>query len=394
MARKNELKKTKYIGINELEMADGSKNYVAIFSHNGTRYGERNLTKLFGANSAKQAFERLQEIKIELSKGIDVFGIKSEKMDDLVYKYLEKTSENYKKVSTFAYNKHIKPVIGHLFINKVTKKDINEIKMNMENLKLSKATIKKVKTILTPVFKEALNDEVIRKNVLEQVSMGGNTVKPALTDRLNEPLIDAIRKIYKSALKQQDDYNVMFLISIMCARRAGEILQLKYEDINDGIVHVRAGTTKTYKNENPLITVEKYPLPKEVLEIIGIGTGNVFKHNKRTYSDKYAQMIDLDTQLKLKPLAKDYPIRSHDNRNFIISLQSKEFGIDFVGTACLSHTNKKANINARYHSIEFDDIKEVFENYWEKLRANEFKELTKNAINEAVNSLNSSLVTQ
>ncbi|MDZ7817632.1 MAG: hypothetical protein U5K55_02995 [Aliarcobacter sp.] len=83
--------------------------------------------------------------------------------------------------------------------------------MNMENLKLSKATIKKVKTILTPVFKEALNDEVIRKNVLEQVSMGGNTVKPALTDRLNEPLIDAIRKIYKCALKQQDDYTAGFL---------------------------------------------------------------------------------------------------------------------------------------------------------------------------------------
>lgn len=57
MARKNELKKTKYVGINELEMADGSKSYVAIFSHNGTRYGERNLTKLFGVRTAKQAFE-------------------------------------------------------------------------------------------------------------------------------------------------------------------------------------------------------------------------------------------------------------------------------------------------------------------------------------------------
>ncbi|MDZ7817633.1 MAG: hypothetical protein U5K55_03000 [Aliarcobacter sp.] len=122
MARKNEFKKTKYVGINELVMADSSKNYIAVFSHNGTRYGERNLTKLFGANSAKQAFERLQEIKIELSKGIDVFGIKSEKMDDLVYKYLEKTSENYKKVSTFAYNKHIKPVIGHLLLIKLQKK--------------------------------------------------------------------------------------------------------------------------------------------------------------------------------------------------------------------------------------------------------------------------------
>lgn len=236
MARKNELKKTKYVGINELEMSDGSKNYVAIFSHNGTRYGERNLTKLFGANSAKQAFEKLQEIKIELSKGIDVFGIKSERMDDLVYKYLETTKDEYKKNATFTYNKHIKPIIGRRFINKVTRNDINEIKVEMEKLKLSKATIKKVKTILTPVFREALNDDIITKNILEHISIGGNTVKPPLTDRLNEPLIDAIRKIYKSALNQPHDYNVMFLISIMCARRYGEILKLKYEDINNGIV--------------------------------------------------------------------------------------------------------------------------------------------------------------
>ena len=79
-------------------------------------------------------------------------------------------------------------------------------------------------------------------------------------------------------------------------------------------------------------------------------------------------MIDLGTKLKLKPLSKEFPIRSHDNRNFIINLQSKKYGIDFVGTACLNHRNKKADINARYHSIEFDDIKEVFEDYWEKLR--------------------------
>ena len=197
VARKNELKNTKYTSIKELSMADGSKGYIAIFSHNGTRYGERNLTKIFGVRSAKQAFETLLEIKSDLSKGIDVFGTKSEKVDDLVYKYLKATAESYQKNSIFTYDKHIKPIIGHLMINKVTKKHILTIKENMEKLGLSPSTIKKSKTILTPVFKEAFNDEIIKRNVLDQVSMGATTVKPALTDRLNEPLLDAIRKIYK-----------------------------------------------------------------------------------------------------------------------------------------------------------------------------------------------------
>ena len=42
---------------------------------------------------------------------------------------------------------------------------------NMEDNNLSEATIKKVKTILTPVFKEALSDDVITKNILEQISI-------------------------------------------------------------------------------------------------------------------------------------------------------------------------------------------------------------------------------
>ena len=88
LARKNKLKKTRYTSIYELEAANGMKNYVAVFSHEGTRYGERNLTKLFGCNSAKQAFEKLHEIKINLSKGIDVFEAKAEKVDDLMEAYL------------------------------------------------------------------------------------------------------------------------------------------------------------------------------------------------------------------------------------------------------------------------------------------------------------------
>lgn len=368
MARKNELKKTKYTGIKELEMADGSKNYIAVFSHNGTRYGERNLTKLFGVRSAKQAFEQLLEIKSELSRGIDVFGTKSEKVDDLVMAYLSTRDERYRKVSEWTYKKHVQPIIGHLMINKVSKEHLEKIKKNMEDLGLSKSTIKKVRTILHPVFQEAYQNEVVRRNVIEQVSMGGDTIKPELTDRINEPLLDAIRKIYNNAKLQPNDYNAMFLISIMCARRFGEILQLQYEDIIDGIVHVRAGTTKTFKDKDPEAIAEKYPLPKEVLEIIGTGTGQVFKFYNRTYSDKYAEMIDFSTKLKLKPLAQKYPIRSHDNRNFLLSIQSKKFGIDFVGTACLSHSNKKADINARYHSVELHDIVEIFKDYWEKLR--------------------------
>jgi hypothetical protein len=79
MSRKNELKKTKFDNIYEVEMDNGEVNYVTKFVHNSVRYSEKNLTKLFGITSAKKAFEKLTEIRIELSRGNHVFSRKSNK---------------------------------------------------------------------------------------------------------------------------------------------------------------------------------------------------------------------------------------------------------------------------------------------------------------------------
>ncbi len=93
----------------------------------------------------------------------------------------------------------------------------------------------------------------------------------------------------------------------------------------------------------------------------------VFYHNYRTYLDKYAEMIDNDCNLNLKPLAEQYPIRSHDNRNFIMSIQGRESGRDTVDMICLS-PNDSSNMNQLYNTIELDEIIEVYNSYWNKLR--------------------------
>lgn len=390
MARKNKPKLTKYSNIYELNMANGETHYIASFSHNGTRYSDKNLTKLFGSKTAKIASEKLSDIRIQLSKGVDVFSSKSNKVDELVYTYLSTRSESYNKANTFFYNKHIKPIIGHLLISKVSKEHFLKIKKNMEDLGLASSTIKKVRTLLFPIFEEAYNSEVIPRNTIKLVQMGVHGTKPKLTDRIDEPLTSAIRKIYRTALKEEYDYNIFFLISIMCARRFGEIAELKYEDIRDGVVHVRASTTKTYKNLHADMIVETYPLPKEVQDLIQDGTGRLFQHWHRTYMDRYATMMKENVNLKLRPLAEKFPIRSHDNRNFIQSLLSKKYGIDYVGAACLSHREEKSNINARYNSMEYEDRLELYETYWAILRDNEFAELTKNAIEEQVKELSKS----
>jgi integrase len=107
----------------------------------------------------------------------------------------------------------------------------------------------------------------------------------------------------------------------MCTRRLGEIVLIEYKDIIDGIVHVRGSTTKTFKSEGENF-VERYPLAKEVRKILKTktktGTGQIFKHRVRSCMDKYRNMIENDCDLKMKKRGNEFPIRTHDNRHFIM----------------------------------------------------------------------------
>lgn len=373
MARKNKLVATKYKGVKEVINLHGTKEYIVSFSYKGFRINEKNFTKLFNCKTAKQAYERIIIVKEQISNGDDPLSTTTNKIEDLVLDYLSTRNEDYRKNSTHTYNKWIKPVIGNKFIERVTESDLIKIRTNMEKEGLSQSTIKKIRNILSPIFKMAHIKGVIKINVLLLVPMGRHEMKPRLEQRLNGTLKENIQKIFKAILvlkedKNDEEYKAIFLISLMCTRRLGEILEITYEDIIDGVVHVRGITTKTYKNENENI-VERYPLPREVLNIIGKGTGKIFTHRGRSCMDKYAKMIDEECNLEVKELGKKYPIRTHDNRHFITSLCSEKFGRDNVGSLALSHRDK-SNINDIYLTVEYARVEKLFKYYWRLLRSN------------------------
>ena len=377
-----DLKKVKkYSSIWEAVNRYGDKEYIVIFTYKGVRFGQKNFTKLFDCQNAKQTKDQLVIVKHRIDNNEDPFTTTTNKIKDLVIEYLETRNADYKRNSTFTYYKWIDPVIGHKYIERVTEKDILKIKQNMiDNVvdgkpkPISESTMKKIKNILSPIFKKAHILGLIRVNVLLLVPMGRHLTKPRLQERLNGTILENAHKIRKAILtikedKNDEEYKAIFLISSMCARRLGEILSIKYEDIIDGIVHTRGETTKTYKEQGSNV-VERYPLPKEVLDIIKPTkekTGEVFTHRSRSCMDIYASMIDKQANLDLKPKGKEYPIRTHDNRHFMISLCAEDFGKDNVGTLALSHSDK-SNMNDVYLTVEYERVEKLYNYYWKLLR--------------------------
>lgn len=373
MARKNKLTSTNYRGVKEVLNLQGTKDYIVSFTYKGFRINEKNFTKLFNCKTAKQAYEKSIIIKEQISNGEDPFSSGTSKIDSLVPAYLDTRSVEYRKNSLATYNKWIKPVIGHKFIDKVTEEDLIKIRTSMEQQGLKESTIKKIRNILSPVFIKALRKGQIKVDVIKLVPMGRHLVKPRLEERLNGSLEENIKKIFNAIKvleedKNDEEYKAIFLISLMCARRLGEILLIEYEDIIDGIVHVRGSTTKTFKSEGENV-VERYPLPREVLKIINKnkGTGLIFKHRARSCMDKYREMIENECKLDYKKRGKEFPIRTHDNRHFIMSLCSEKFGSNNVGQLALSHREKN-NMNDVYLTVEYKRVEKLYKYYWKLLR--------------------------
>ena len=66
-----------YYGIKKTNLKNGDIAIKVRFKYEGKNYRVRNFTKLFGCSTEQDAFNKLQEIKILLSKGQNPFDSRS-----------------------------------------------------------------------------------------------------------------------------------------------------------------------------------------------------------------------------------------------------------------------------------------------------------------------------
>ena len=85
-------------------MKDGSSAIIVRFKHNGITYPIKNLTKLYGCKTEKEGFEKLNEIKLLLSKGKDPFSSSDGTLQQL---FETKIELNQKNGARFLHEGHV-----------------------------------------------------------------------------------------------------------------------------------------------------------------------------------------------------------------------------------------------------------------------------------------------
>ncbi len=362
----------KYKGISTKKLKNEQSVIMVRFKYLGKIYPIKNFTKLFGCDTEKQAFDKLGEIKAEISKGKNPFGgTNSDILTDLVYKKIEDYKDTKWRYNTYTqykyfYDKNIKKEIGHLRISKIKYEHISRAYNKIEHLSLFSK--KRFKNILQPVFDEAMKMKEIYENPLNDLIVVGKNNKLDLNDRINESEIKVVRKLYKAILEykgwknrsRENETIMYFLLCLLSAHRYGELIKLEKKDIdfeNKMIVSPKE-ITKTKVDYH-------FPIPKECYEYLkNCDDGLVFPNLIYKSMSQIFNTILRNSDIKFKLNQK---ITIHDMRSLMLNIMIKECNIDSrLADYCLEY--KERDVIKHYLSFNYFDKKKAFKKYWKKIR--------------------------
>lgn len=177
----------------------------------------------------KEAWDKLQKALNDLKQGRVTVTTKL-----TVKEYLENWLENAHRLklrpsSIQKYRSvlraHINPAIGHLKLSSLTRQHIQAFYAQKVDEHLKPKTVKVIHTVLSRALKDAVRDEILARNVCEHVTLPRMNVYEAhaFTQEECQRLIDVARIGHLWPL---------LLVAIVTGARRGELLALRWDDID------------------------------------------------------------------------------------------------------------------------------------------------------------------
>lgn len=360
---------TKYNGVSTKIGENGQRAILVRFQHLGTRYPVKNFTTIFGVKTEKQAYDKLQEIKVLISQGQDPFSSSSNTLDEVWDKWVVKKSsaKEWSDITTsnskYFYNAYIKKSIGHKRINKITYIDLMDIIDSMQKENGTKNTLKR---LLKPLFDDQIKKGNLQENVINKIStLKEPPSKQPLSKRTSEKPLDILRKLYKAIPEYNKTYKSIAIKAIMhmclfTAHRTGELRKIKRRDINLNTMRVisPSSITKTKVDYH-------YPLPPELKSYVEALENEdiVFPISRGSMSAIFDRWLDI---AKIE-LFDGKRLSWHDFRRMMVTVMVTDCKIDsMLADACLEHSPE--GVKKHYFHFTYEDKCNAYQQYWDKIK--------------------------
>ncbi len=324
------------------------REYYVRLKYRGTTYGFKNFTKLFGVRNLTSCQDAIAEVKLQISNGLNPF---ENNTNTLKYLFNKRLKDNDLRQKTIENNEHIfkhLKAIEDKPISKITIQDIEKCILKAKTLKYPKRYIKQT---LSPVFNEAKKRRLITENPLDFLKVERYRRKKPLHHQVQEDPKIVAQNIYREILKEKIEYRYPLLITLMCARRITEVLELTGDHIKNRIVYVTEDITKTK-------IYEEYPLPKEVI-----------LPNTKNSKEKLFQVPRQTIYRRFKSIVNDLgynELTLHNTRRLFITVLVKDGVSDRLVDKCLSH-RRNESIDS-YQEFTNEQMFDVYYRYWKIVR--------------------------
>ncbi len=203
--------------------------------------------------------------------GEDVSNIRKKSsiiFDEIAEDYFEYVKyAGFKDPQSFVkrYRDHIKPSLGHLHIESITKNTINDLIIILKKKNLAPATIERMRQQVSATFNVAIGHEKCKLNPASISRVDRSSLM-----RLNKRSINNTRERYLTKdeanllldelrLRRFDVY-FMALLALTTGARAGEILSIQYKDIDMENKYINLSETKNGSSRKLKITGKVYAI--------------------------------------------------------------------------------------------------------------------------------------
>ena len=335
----------------------GKNSYFLEYMCDGERYSQS-----VKANSPSEAKTKLALFVAEVEKGT-YKNNSNLTFTELAQMFLDKYAKNNLSDTTiinykYQLNKHILPDIGHYKINSLKKLHVQDLANKLcEEYNLSSKTIKNDIKLISAILEKGIEWELLQSNVAHKVAIPNNKNKPKKEQEIYNN--EEIKLLFEALDKTDDPFKTMVYVSFYTGARRGEVLALRWKDIDfqNNIIRIQQnkvrtvnGTTfKETKNKRSREFVAPEVLMKKLKEFYNSQDKEelLFNIYPSTYSRQWSEFVKANN-LKY--------ITLHDLRHTNGSLLASK-GVDIVTIAKrLGHL--PATASAYYlHAVSEEDKK-------------------------------------
>lgn len=210
--------------------------------------GKQNRKSLYG-KTRQEVAEKMTELLNNLQKGL-ITNPTEMKVDEWLDYYMLEYKKRYVKPTTYInystkVNNHIKPVLGHYKLKALRQDIIQKFVNSLSDKGLAPSTVTDVYKLLHNALETAVDDGLIVKNVANRVKL----------PKKSKPQIKVLTQEEQNKFVEQAKHTYMgciFIFDLCTGMRLGELLGLKWEDIDlmEKQLHVKRTLSKVKDPDN------------------------------------------------------------------------------------------------------------------------------------------------